>query len=73
MFSKWLRLTVRGSACATRRFLRDSRAVTGSEYAFMLALIIMSAVGAISLFSDAARTIHEEITTTLTNAVDMHL
>lgn len=55
------------------RFLREHRAVTASEYAFMLAMIILASVAAMTAFSKSAIVITDEVTTTLTDAVDEHL
>ncbi len=55
------------------RFLREQRAATATEYAFMLAMIILASVAAITAFSDSAIVIIDEVTTTLTDAVDEHL
>jgi len=55
------------------RFLREDDGPTATEYAFMLAMIILASVGAITVFSDAAITIIEEVTTTLTDSVGAYL
>lgn len=55
------------------RFLCKQRAVTATEYAFMIAVIIVASVVAITAFSDSAIVVIEEVTTTLTAAVDEHL
>ena len=55
------------------RFLREEHGPTGTEYAFMLAMIILACVGAITAFSDSAIGIIEEVTTTLTNTVGAYL
>jgi Flp pilus assembly pilin Flp len=62
-----------GWASAARRFWGDEDAISGSEYAFMLALIIMFCVGAITLLGNAKATIYTELETTLTTAVNLHL
>lgn len=51
------------------RFLREEQGPTATEYAFMLAMIILASVAAITAFSDSAIVIIEEVTTTLTTAV----
>lgn len=51
------------------RFLREEQGPTATEYAFMLAMIILASVAAITAFSDSAIAIVEGVTTTLTTAV----
>lgn len=51
------------------RFFREEDGPTATEYAFMLAMIIVASVVAITAFSDSAIAIIEEVTTTLTTAV----
>lgn len=51
------------------RFVREEQGPTATEYAFMLAMIILASVAAITAFSDSAIAIIEGVTTTLTTAV----
>ena len=55
------------------RFIREEQGPTATEYAFMLAMIIVASVVAITAFSDSAIIIIDEVTTTLTNAVGAYL
>lgn len=52
------------------RFLGEERGVTATEYAFMLGMIIVASVGAITAFSDSAIVIMEAVTTTLEESTE---
>ncbi len=51
------------------RFVREEDGPTASEYAFMIAAMVLASVVGITAFSDSAIVIMDEITTTLTTSV----